>query len=720
MKKRVTIKTSSIAIIVVALCLCAAMGKLLYVALAAEVDGINLKKFAENRNEKTKTLYASRGSIYDSTGETLALSVNSYTLIAYLSETRTTDPENPEHVVDKRATAKALAPILGYTEDECYAFLDKDGAYQVEFGTKGKGLTESTKKKIDDLELPGLDFIEGTQRYYKMGSFASYIIGYAKTNDDGEISGELGIESYFDKELAGVDGYRKYQSDAYGYQLPDKPYYEQKAQSGSDVYLTIDSNIQRIVENAVHDLADKFEMDFAVMAIMDAKTGAIVASATNPTYNPNDLNTIKSYMNPLVSYTYEPGSTMKIFSWASAIEDGFYDGEKKYHSGSIQVDDFKISDFNKVGWGDITFDHGFRFSSNVGATLLAQELGVAKLTDYYHKFGFGEPTGIELSGEASGEIDFTYGSELATAAFGQGRVTITPIQMLQALSALANDGVMLKPYIVDKIVDEDGDTIYSNSRSEVRRVMKETTVDKMRELLYGANYNGLTKWWQPSTVKLIGKTGTAQIASPSGGYLEGEYDQIYSFAGMFPDDEPEYIIYTAVKQIKARQQDVADMTKKVVDDIASYADISEEVETEYDKNIITVPNYKSEKVESIKTTLESQGLVPVIIGDGNYIINQYPKKGEKVVKGNRVFLLTNSTNYVLPDFKGWSLSDTQIYASFIDMKITYTGRGYVDSQSLEPGSIVTVDSRLNISLVPKEVPVINKPENNEDNKDSKE
>lgn len=717
MKKRVTIKANNIFLVVVALCLCAAIVKLFYVAVSPEVDGINLKKFAESRNEKSKVLYASRGSIYDSTGETLALSVNSYTLIAYLSESRTTDPEKPQHVVDKRATAQALAPILGYTEDECYAFLDKEGVYQVEFGTKGKGLTESTKKKIDDLDLPGLDFIEGTQRYYKMGSFASYIVGYAKTNDEGEITGELGIESYFDKELSGTDGLRTYQSDAYGYQLPDKPYYEKPAESGSDVYLTIDSNIQRIAENAIHELDDNFEFDFAIMAIMDAKTGAIVASATSPNYNPNNLNTIKSYLNPLVSYTYEPGSTMKIFSWASAMEEGFYDGNKEFLSGSIEVADVKISDFNKVGWGYINFDHGFRFSSNVGATLLAQQIGVAKLSDYYHKYGFGELTGIELSGEVPGEIDFTYESELATAAFGQGRVTVTPIQMLQALTAISNDGIMLKPYIVDKIVDQDGDTIYENKKTEIGRVMKSTTASKMQELMYGANYNGLSKWWQPKTVKLIGKTGTAQIASPDGGYLTGEYDNLYSFAGMFPDKDPKYIVYTAVKQIKGRQQDVSAMTTKVVDEIASYANIAEKVETNYDQNIVEISNMKSQKVESVKASLEEKGLQAVIIGDGKYVISQYPNKGDSAVKGAKVFLLTNSSNYTLPDFKGWSLSDVQSYASFIKMKVTFSGRGYVESQSLAPGSPVSGDSRLDISLKPKEVPVMTKPEQGEEKKD---
>ena len=198
MKKRVTVKPSKIVLILISVLLCLAIARLLQVSFFSKVDGINLKEFASTRNTVTKTLYAKRGTIYDSSGDALAVSVNSYTLIAYLESSRTTDYSNPQHVVDKEGTAKALAPIINMEESEILKYLNKK-AYQVEFGAKGKNLTEITKKKIDDLELPGIDFIESTQRYYKMGSFASYLIGYAKTNDEGQIKGELGLESYYNE-----------------------------------------------------------------------------------------------------------------------------------------------------------------------------------------------------------------------------------------------------------------------------------------------------------------------------------------------------------------------------------------------------------------------------------------------------------------------------------------------------------------------------------------
>ena len=689
MKRRVTVKSSLMVLVIVAFLLMAAIAKLFYVAISDKVDGVDLKKFASSRNEKTKILHASRGSIYDSNGDALALSVNSYKLIAYLDPKRTTDINNPQHVVDKEKTAKALAPILDMEEEKILEYLNKD-AYQVEFGSKGKNLTEIVKKQIDDLELAGIDFIESTQRYYKMNNFASYVIGYAKVQDDGSIQGELGLESYFNEELSGTDGYITYESDAYGYPLPNVPSVNVDAVSGENLYLTIDSNIQLIAENAINNLTENYDFDFALISIIDAKTGAIVASATNPSFDPNNLNTLTEYLNPLVSYTYEPGSTMKIFSWASAIEEGVYNSEETYKSGSIKVADVTINDFNKVGWGNITFDRGFAYSSNVGATLLAQKLGKEKLYDYYTKYGFGKKTGIELSAEATGEIDFTWESELATAAFGQG-VTITPIQMLQALTSIANDGVMLKPYLVSKIVNQNGDITYEKSKTEIGKVLSKSTTDKMKELMYLANYDGLSNMWQPSNVKMLIKTGTAQIPSSKGGYLDGQYDNIYSLAGIFPDDNPQYIIYTAIKRIVGTQRNFANVITKVVDEVASYANLTSSDENIKNK-IVTLGQYRSQKTEEIKEQLSALNLNVITLGSGSYIINQYPDAFTKVVEGSKVFLLTNKNDYLMPDLTNYSLSEAATFAKLVGINFSYTGYGYVSEQSIEKDTLINNQS----------------------------
>ena len=410
----------------VSLLFCAVIAKLSYVVMADKVDGTDLTAFVDNRNTVTEVLPAKRGSIYDVNGEILAQNVNSYTVIAYLSKSRTKDDRYPEHVVDKEDTANKLSPLINMAPEDILKLLNQD-LYQVELGPGGRGITELTKKQIEDLNLPGIDFISSTKRYYKMGKFAPYIIGYARPDEKGKITGKMGIEAYYNDQLQGDNGKKTYQQDAYGYQLPDNakhPVLTEEAIDGNDIYLTIDNSIQLIAENAVYNLTDKYDLDWVTFSVMEAKTGRIVASASSPSFNLNTLDNITSYLNPLTSYTYEPGSTMKVFSFMAAIEEGIYKGDDKFNSGTIKLSDgTTIKDFNNVGWGSMTYDTGFAYSSNVAATKLAQRLGTKKLKTYYENLGFGKTTGIELTGELSGKINFNYESELANASFGQGVTT---------------------------------------------------------------------------------------------------------------------------------------------------------------------------------------------------------------------------------------------------------------------------------------------------------
>lgn len=593
MKKRVTIKISKFIILVVAFLFVAIICKLSYVVLSDKVDGINLKDKSASISTVKKTLYADRGNIYDINGEELASTVNSYTVIAYLNSNKT-------NVSDKEKTAKELAPILNMTEEKLIELLNKK-LYQVELRPGGYGITEVVKARIEKLELPGIDFIKNSKkRYYNKSTFASYIIGYAKVLDDGKISGELGIEGYYDDILSGTNGYTKYlKYTSSNYKIPNTNEDTKKAKDGSDIYLTIDSSIQLIAEKAVSSMKEKFNTDWAVFTVMDAKTGAIVASATNPNFNPNDTNTIKEYMNPLLSYQYEPGSVMKVFSFASSMEEGKYDGEETFKSGSYTLDDGTvIRDSERKGWGTISFDEGFARSSNVAATTLALRLGVDKLSEYYNNLGFGKKTGIELSNEAIGDIEMVYQSELATASFGQG-VSVTAIQMLQALSAMTNDGTVIKPYIVDKVVDQNGNITYQGERQVVKKVYSTNTVNKMHEIM--KKVIDINKYWQVNNVSIMGKTGTAQIASPKGGYLTGTYDYIKSFAGIFPADDPKYIVYVAGKKPETNLGSWAKVITTAIEEIASYAKLTESKSDADPSKIITLDNYISKYLD---TTLE--------------------------------------------------------------------------------------------------------------------
>ena len=296
-----------------------AIGKLIYISLARNIDGIDLKEYAEKRNTTKKILYAHRGTIYDSSGNYLATTVNSYTLIAYLSASRTTNPTKPQHVVDKETTAKKLSELFienGYkdmTYDYILERLNSTNKYQVEFAY-AKDITETLKLEIEKLDLPGLDFVVSSKRYYQMGDFASYIVGYSRKNADGDITGEMGIEKYYNDELKGENGFSEYQTDNYGYKLPYAEENLKKASSGDDIYLTIDNNIQLFVEQEINTLAKNYKFNWLTLNVADAKTGAILASGASPSFDANKLN-MKSYLNPLVSYAYEPGSTMKIFSF---------------------------------------------------------------------------------------------------------------------------------------------------------------------------------------------------------------------------------------------------------------------------------------------------------------------------------------------------------------------------------------------------------------------
>lgn len=684
MKKRVTIKISKFIILVVAFLFVAIICKLSYVVLSDKVDGINLKDKSASISTVKKTLYADRGNIYDINGEELASTVNSYTVIAYLNSDKT-------NVSDKEKTAKELSPILNMTEEKLIELLNKK-LYQVELRPGGYGITEVVKARIEKLELPGIDFIKNSKkRYYNKSTFVSYIIGYAKVLDDGKISGELGIEGYYDDILSGTNGYTKYlKYTSSNYKIPNTNEDTKKAKDGSDIYLTIDSSIQLIAEKAVSSMKEKFNTDWAVFTVMDAKTGAIVASATNPNFNPNDTNTIKEYMNPLLSYQYEPGSVMKVFSFASSMEEGKYDGEETFKSGSYTLDDGTvIRDSERKGWGTISFDEGFARSSNVAATTLALRLGVDKLSEYYNNLGFGKKTGIELSNEAIGDIEMVYQSELATASFGQG-VSVTAIQMLQALSAMTNDGTVIKPYIVDKVVDQNGNITYQGERQVVKKVYSTNTVNKMHEIM--KKVIDINKYWQVNNVSIMGKTGTAQIASPKGGYLTGTYDYIKSFAGIFPADDPKYIVYVAGKKPETNIGSWAKVITTAIEEIASYAKLTESKSDADPSKIITLDNYISKYLDTTLEELKNKKIDVIILGNGKYIINQYPLKNKTLLSGEKLFLLTNDKEIKMENLKGWSLSEVKTYCNLIGLKLEYNGYGYVINQSIEENAILDVNN----------------------------
>ena len=673
--------------------------RLFQLSTSKEVDGINLQNFAKTRTTREITLSAKRGNIYDGNGNIVAQDVSSYTLIAYLDPKRTTNENKPKHVVDKKNTALVLSAILKMDYDEVMKYLSKEGVYQTEFGNKGKGLNEITKDTIVAANLPGIDFIETTKRYYPYGDFASYLIGYAKENEDGKVKGELGIEKKFNEELEGKNGYTIYQKDRNGYKIAGTSEVTKQAENGKDIYLTIDNNIQFFVEKA---LGRRTDYDGASMTIVvaEAKTGKILAYATNPSFDPNKRN-ITNYLDPVSSIPFEPGSTMKIYTYMAAIESGVYKGKDTYKSGTFTTKDKTvIKDWNNVGWGTISYDKGFIYSSNTAVVnIMNKYMDAETLRTYLTKFGFGSKTGIDVSGETSGKINFKYETEIFNAAFGQGIMT-TPIQHIKALTSIANDGELLKPYIVEKIVDENGEVTYSNERTVLDKVVSADTVAYIKNLMWHTinDKDGAAHSYAIDGFDIIGKTGTAQIAKTNGtGYLKGERNHNRSIAIMFPKDNPEIILY-GVSTYAAESKGLSSIVKEIITNIAKYKNIYGEENNKQESNEIIVENYLNKDVKDVKDKLEQNGIKVIILGNGNKIINQSLTMGSKVIKDDRIFLLTNSKEYMIPNMLGYSENEVNIISKLLNINVKIEGNGYVISQSIPENTLITPEMILEIKL----------------------
>ncbi len=695
MKKEDQVKVRNLVLIITLFLFIILIGRVTYLALSTTVDNINIQELASKRTTKTTILKANRGTIFDSSQNILAQDVASYTLIAYLDPTRTTNPKNPMHVVDKEKTALVLSAILNMDQKTILEFLNKD-AYQTEFGLKGKGLTELEKDTILATNLPGLDFIETTKRYYPYGKFLSYLLGYAKENQEGNIIGELGIEKYYNKELTGIDGKKVYQKDLKGYMIAGTKELVDDKKDGTNIYLTIDNNVQFFVEEALNNAVSKYQSEEIDIIVANAKTGEILAYATTPSFDPN-IRDIKNYLDPNSSIAFEPGSTMKIFTYMAALEAGVYKGKDTYQSGRFETKDKTIiSDWNKVGWGRITYDQGFIYSSNTAVVnLMDKYLSASELKNYLKKLGFGSKTGLNVANEVNGKIDFKYETEIFNAAFGQG-ITVTPIQIVKALTSISNNGELLNPYIVKKL--DDNGKISENSRTSLGTVATSTTVEYLKNLMWHTvnDPDGAAHAYHIDGFDLIGKTGTAQIASTNGkGYLTGDNDIIRSIALMFPKDEPEIIIYGAAKKPNSVNA-LAEPVKEIVKNISKYYNIYEDQTTTSSKTF-DLGNYLNQDVDAIKTNLENKGLKVITIGDGNIVINQYPQKG-KVTTGDKVFLVTNSSNFVLPNLIGYSKSDLEILFKFLNVDYHTKGSGYVVSQNIKEGTKITKDLQVEVVL----------------------
>lgn len=673
-----------------------------YLCLTGKVDGINLKSFANKRNTKKETLYALRGNIYDVNGDVLAQTINSYTIIAYLDESRSKDSKVPLHVVNKEDTAEKLATVLDMSKEQILERLNKK-AYQVEFGSKGKGLTELQKEAIENLNLSGIDFITTHKRYYPNNNFLSYVIGYTSSDENGNMKGLMGIEKQYDEKMTGTNGFVKYQKDLNGYKFPNSNEIRKEKIDGNDVYLTIDSNVQMSLETAINKAQNESSANWIVAVVADAKTGKILGSATSPSFNPNTKD-IKNYLNPLVSYTYEPGSVMKTYSYMAALENNptWDPYNTNCETGPYEIGDDTVRDWNKTGWGLIPYSRGYTLSSNTCvANMIKNYLSKQELMDYYKKLGFGQKTNIDLPNEYTGKVKFKYDVEVVNAGFGQG-ITTTPIQQIKALTAISNNGVILNPYIVSKTVNSSTKEVtYKAVVKEGEKVASTETINKIKDLMYRVVNSDSSETtgskYKMDGYDLIGKTGTAQIANPrTGKYYDGKYDYITSFSGMYPKDDPKVILYVAFQ--RSYNSNVLPQTvQTIVRDTAKYLGIFEEA-PEINKEVTTykLGSYKNKTTESVKQSLDALGASYVIFGDGNEVISQYPNKNSKVSTKDKVFIFTNGT-ITMPDLTNYSVKEADVVLSKLGIKHTINASGYIGYQSVSAGTVINSDTEVTLN-----------------------
>ncbi|GLY10579.1 penicillin-binding protein 2B [Bacillus badius] len=673
-----------------------------------------MKNEALQKYLRTDVLESNRGTIYDQHGSVIAEDATSFTLAAILDPSITTNPEKPKHVKDPEKTAEVLAKYIDMDKSEIENRLKrfkKKGAFQVEFGKQGRDLSNSTKKKIEAEELPGIIFLRDSKRFYPNGKFASHLIGFTQKLEEKQGNqvihrtiGQMGIEKAYEKYLRGKDGKIQYKSDLWGYLLQDKKQMIQEPDDGDHLYLTIDTKIQTFLEDALNDVEKEYKPGKAFALVADAKTGKILAMGQRPSFHPDTRAGLgDNWSNDLVEYSFEPGSTMKIFTLASAIEEGVFHPKETYKSGRYQVGRSAIRDHNGgAGWGTITYLEGVQRSSNVAMANLLEKMGPEVFKQYLDDFHFGKQTGIRLPNEAKGQILYNYPLEQVTTAFGQG-TTVTALQLVQAATAITNDGNMMRPYIIDRIVDDKtNQAIVKNKPEKVGEPISKATAEQTRKVLKTVTTaeHGTGRIYQIQGYEVAGKTGTAQMPNPNGGYLQGANNYIFSFLGMAPAKDPQLIVYAAVAQPKLEGESgsvpVSKIFNPVMRNSLQYLNI-EPKQTPVAK-AIKLKSFEGKAVSEVVKELKGQQVNPIVMGEGKKIIGQSPSARSTLLQGEKVILQTDGQT-TMPNMENWSLRDVMKASNLAGLKVSYTGEGYVVSQNIKPGAPVKKGQKLIVKLM---------------------
>lgn len=676
------------------------MGRVFWVQF---VRGAELSAKATQNRMRDVPVESKRGVIYDRNHRELAISISTDSVYAIPAEVCRS--KRQEEIAEK------LARVLDMDEDKLFERITRRSSFE----WIKRQIDPAAAKKIRALGLPGIDLTEESRRFYPKGSLASHILGISGTDN----TGLEGIDNYYNKMVGGTKGRIIIEHDATGADIPEAMHKYIPPVDGANLVLTLDETIQYVTERELDKAFKEHQAARAAAIVIDPKTGEILAMSSRPTFDPNHYNEspAQNRRNFAINDAFEPGSTMKITTAAMALEENIVNDQSRFFCpGHIKVGKEIIRCAAGKAHGSQTFAQIVEKSCNVGFVQLGLDLGMDKYYQYLNAFGFGRATGIDLPGEAKGitvpqsrakQID------LATMAFGQANA-VTPIQLITAVSAVANEGKLMKPHLVREIVDAQGKVIKKYEPEVVRRVISEKSARELCVILEGEVTQGTGKNAYIEGYRVGGKTGTAEKIAPGGGYLSSEY--VSSFIGLAPSDNPRLVCLVVVDAPKGSYYGgtvAAPAAREIIKDSLRYLDEplrndpSKAGEAPKVDNTVVVPDLVNLPLGEALASINSRGLNAKVEGTGDLVWQQTPKARSKLSKGSQVIIYLsplskdkNDGEVTVPDLQGKSLKEVAKILADLGLHLSPKGYGLSCQQSPQAGKIVTSGSTIKVKFQP--------------------
>ena len=694
--------------------------------------GVDLVKEASKVHQTTLTVPAKRGTIYDRNGTPIAEDATSYNVYAVIDKDYKSANGDVLYVEESQynKVAEIFHKYLDMEETYVKDQLSQPNLKQVSFGAKGNGITYanmmSIKQDLEAAKVEGVNFTTSPNRSYPNGKFASSFIGLAQLheNEDGTKSliGTSGMESSLNSLLAGTDGIITYEKDRLGNIVPGTEQVTQQTVNGKDVYTTLSSPLQSFMESQMDAFQEKLKGKYMTATLVSAKTGEILATTQRPTFDADTKEGITEdfvWRDILYQSNYEPGSTMKVITLASAIDNNTFPGGEYFNSSELKVADATIRDWDVndgLSAGSImTYLQGFAHSSNVGMTLLQQKMGDATWLEYLNRFKFGVPTRFGMPDEYAGQLPADNVVNIAMSSFGQG-ISVTHTQMLRAFTAIANDGVMLEPKFISALYDPNDQTVRKSQREVVGNPVSKEAASLTRENMilvgtdpiYGTMYNRndnkpvITVPGQNVSVK----SGTAQIADEqNGGYLVGKTNYIFSVVTMHPSENPDFILYVTVQQPEHFSTPwFGEFANPILERASAMKDILNLQSTAKNLDqITTTTSYAMPKTDDyspgdMAEELRRNLVQPIVIGSGTKIKESSVAEGTNLDANEQILLLSDQVEE-MPDLYGWTKKNVETLAKWLDLEVEFEGSGdTVTKQSVRANTVLKDLKKLKVTL----------------------